>query len=80
MITFFCITITIHHYKQKFWTFFADFLPEKLLQIVLGDKSDQKAFKYTGITCFNPGSFANDSTFAAYRPCTKEVELSALES
>uniref|UniRef100_A0A0D3G3K2 DNA polymerase II subunit 2 n=3 Tax=Oryza TaxID=4527 RepID=A0A0D3G3K2_9ORYZ len=48
--------------------------------IVLGDKSDQKAFKYTGITCFNPGSFANDSTFAAYRPCTKEVELSALES
>jgi DNA polymerase epsilon subunit 2 len=51
-----------------------------LLQIVLGDKSEQKAFKYTGITCFNPGSFANDSTFAAYRPCTKEVELSALES
>jgi DNA polymerase epsilon subunit 2 len=51
----------------------------KLLQIVLGDKSEQKAFKYTGITCFNPGSFANDSTFAAYRPCTKEVELSALE-
>ncbi|KAL6645992.1 hypothetical protein ACP70R_017600 [Stipagrostis hirtigluma subsp. patula] len=47
--------------------------------IVLGDKSEQKAFKYTGITCFNPGSFANDSTFAAYRPCTKEVELSALE-
>ena len=51
-----------------------------LLQIVLADKSEQKAFKYTGITCFNPGSFANDSTFAAYRPCTKEVELSALES
>ncbi|GJM94766.1 hypothetical protein PR202_ga11442 [Eleusine coracana subsp. coracana] len=47
--------------------------------IVLGDKGEQKAFKYTGITCFNPGSFANDSTFAAYRPCTKEVELSALE-
>ncbi|KAK1607548.1 hypothetical protein QYE76_031221 [Lolium multiflorum] len=41
--------------------------------IVLGDKSEQKAFKYTGITCFNPGSFANDSTFAAYRPCTKEL-------
>uniref|UniRef100_A0A0E0ID38 DNA polymerase II subunit 2 n=1 Tax=Oryza nivara TaxID=4536 RepID=A0A0E0ID38_ORYNI len=48
--------------------------------IVLGDKSEQKAFKYAGITCFNPGSFANDSSFAAYRPCTKEVELSALES
>uniref|UniRef100_A0A0E0EMA2 DNA polymerase epsilon subunit n=1 Tax=Oryza meridionalis TaxID=40149 RepID=A0A0E0EMA2_9ORYZ len=48
--------------------------------IVLGDKSEQKAFKYTGITCFNPGSFGNDSSFAAYRPCTKEVELSALES
>ncbi|KAG6753784.1 hypothetical protein POTOM_041782 [Populus tomentosa] len=46
--------------------------------IVLGDKSEQKAFKYTGITCFNPGSFSNDSTFVAYRPCTQEVELSAL--
>ncbi|XP_038724892.1 DNA polymerase epsilon subunit B isoform X2 [Tripterygium wilfordii] len=46
--------------------------------IVLGDKSEQKAFKYTGITCFNPGSFSNDSTFVAYRPCTQEVEFSAL--
>ncbi|CAL9111196.1 unnamed protein product [Musa textilis] len=48
--------------------------------IVLGDRSEQKAFKYTGITCFNPGSFSNDNTFAAYRPCTQEVELSALDS
>ncbi|XP_031251129.1 DNA polymerase epsilon subunit B [Pistacia vera] len=46
--------------------------------IVLGDKSEQKAFKYTGITCFNPGSFSSDSTFVAYRPCTQEVEFSAL--
>ncbi|KAI6694285.1 hypothetical protein NL676_021995 [Syzygium grande] len=46
--------------------------------IVLGDKSEQKAFSYTGITCFNPGSFSNDGTFVAYRPCTREVELSAL--
>jgi DNA polymerase epsilon subunit 2 len=42
------------------------FFFSKLLQIVLGDKSEQKAFKYTGITCFNPGSFANECTFAAY--------------
>ncbi|KAK1263359.1 hypothetical protein QJS04_geneDACA017504 [Acorus gramineus] len=48
--------------------------------IVLGDKSEQKSFKFSGITCFNPGSFANDSTFVAYRPCTQEVELSALQS
>ncbi|XP_039127391.1 DNA polymerase epsilon subunit B [Dioscorea cayenensis subsp. rotundata] len=48
--------------------------------IILGDRSEQKAFKYTGITCFNPGSFSNDSTFAAYRPSTQEVELSALEN
>ncbi|PKA49599.1 DNA polymerase epsilon subunit 2 [Apostasia shenzhenica] len=47
--------------------------------IVLGDRSEQKAFRYTGITCFNPGSFSTDSTFAAYRPCNQEVELSALE-
>ncbi|KAL2328055.1 hypothetical protein Fmac_021482 [Flemingia macrophylla] len=47
--------------------------------IVLGDRSPQKAFKYnTGITCFNTGSFAIDSTFVAYRPCSQEVELSAL--
>nr|KJB53770.1 hypothetical protein B456_009G004100 [Gossypium raimondii] len=46
--------------------------------IVLGDRSEQKAFKYTGITCFNPGSFSDDSTFVAYRPCTQEVEFSAL--
>lgn len=49
-----------------------------IIQIVLGDKSEQKAFKYTGITCFNPGSFSSDSTFVAYRPCTQEVEFSAL--
>ncbi|KHG26454.1 DNA polymerase epsilon subunit 2 [Gossypium arboreum] len=46
--------------------------------IVLGDRSEQKAFKYTGITCFNPGSFSDDSTFVAFRPCTQEVEFSAL--
>ncbi|XP_056164092.1 DNA polymerase epsilon subunit B-like [Syzygium oleosum] len=46
--------------------------------IVLGDKSEQKAYSYTGITCFNTGSFSNDGTFVAYRPCTREVELSAL--
>ncbi|KAF1883037.1 hypothetical protein Lal_00003219 [Lupinus albus] len=46
--------------------------------IVLGDSSQQKAFKYTGITCFNTGSFSIDSTFVVYRPCSQEVELSAL--
>ncbi|KAK1586860.1 hypothetical protein Q3G72_006817 [Acer saccharum] len=46
--------------------------------IVLGDKSEQKEFKYTGITCFNPGSFSGDSTFVVYRPCTQKVELSTL--
>uniref|UniRef100_A0A7N0VA45 DNA polymerase epsilon subunit n=1 Tax=Kalanchoe fedtschenkoi TaxID=63787 RepID=A0A7N0VA45_KALFE len=46
--------------------------------IVLADRSEQKAFKYAGITCFNPGSFTNESTFVAYRPCRQEVELSAL--
>ncbi|KAJ9542496.1 hypothetical protein OSB04_029002 [Centaurea solstitialis] len=48
--------------------------------IVLGDNSEQKAFKYTDITCFNPGSFSNDSTFVVYRPCNREVELSALDA
>ncbi|KAL4578900.1 hypothetical protein LXL04_015031 [Taraxacum kok-saghyz] len=47
--------------------------------IVLGDRSEQKAFKYTGTTCFNPGSFSNDKTFVVYRPYNQEVELSALD-
>ncbi|XP_010535714.1 PREDICTED: DNA polymerase epsilon subunit B [Tarenaya hassleriana] len=46
--------------------------------MVLGDKSEQKVCKFGGTTCFNPGSFATDSTFVAYRPSTHEVELSAL--
>ena len=54
------------------------FCRDILMQIVLGDRSAQKAFKYTGITCFNTGSFSIDSTFVAYRPCSQEVELSAL--
>ncbi|KAI5673983.1 hypothetical protein M9H77_14347 [Catharanthus roseus] len=46
--------------------------------IVLGDKSEQRVHTYKGVTCLNPGSFSNDSTFVAYRPCTREVELSNL--
>ncbi|PIA36125.1 hypothetical protein AQUCO_03400201v1 [Aquilegia coerulea] len=46
--------------------------------IVLGDRSEQNAFTYQGTTCFNTGSFAHDNTFVAYRPCTREVELSTL--
>ncbi|KAK9732461.1 hypothetical protein RND81_04G002100 [Saponaria officinalis] len=46
--------------------------------IILGDRSEQKSFKYGGVTCFNPGSFSNEHTFVAYRPCNKEVELSAI--
>ncbi|PON45192.1 hypothetical protein TorRG33x02_329400, partial [Trema orientale] len=54
------------------------FPPSPPPNIVLGDRSKQKAFKYTGITCFNPGSFSSDGTFVAYRPCNQEVELSSL--
>lgn len=46
--------------------------------VVLADCSEQKVFKYTGLTCINPGSFANDGTFIAYRPATSEAELSAI--
>lgn len=48
------------------------------MQIVLGDKNEQKSFNYTGSTCFNPGSFSNDDPFIAYRSCTHEVELLGL--
>lgn len=46
--------------------------------VVLADCSEQKVFKYTGLTCINPGSFANDGTFIAYRPASSEAELSAI--
>ncbi|MCO5615087.1 hypothetical protein L7F22_069375 [Adiantum nelumboides] len=46
--------------------------------VVLADSSEQKVFKYSGLTCINPGSFANDGTFIAYRPSTGEAELSAI--
>ncbi|CAN8244283.1 unnamed protein product [Cochlearia groenlandica] len=49
--------------------------------IVLGDKSEQKVYKFgetSPTTCFNPGSFSTDSTFVVYRPSTHEVELSSL--
>ncbi|CAH2060898.1 unnamed protein product [Thlaspi arvense] len=46
--------------------------------IVLGDKSEQKVWKFGGTTCLNPGSFATDGMFVAYRPSTQVVELSAL--
>ncbi|KAH7285268.1 hypothetical protein KP509_33G019600 [Ceratopteris richardii] len=46
--------------------------------VVLADCSEQKVFKYTGLTCINPGSFANDGTFIAYRPAISEAELSAI--
>ncbi|KAK3192937.1 hypothetical protein Dsin_024247 [Dipteronia sinensis] len=39
----------------------------------------QKVFKDPGITCFNPGSFSSDRTFATYRPCTQKVEFSAFK-
>ncbi|WRX28847.1 hypothetical protein QQP08_021334 [Theobroma cacao] len=46
--------------------------------IILDGRIEQKAFKYAGITCFNPGSFPDEITFVARRPCTQEVEYSAL--
>ncbi|KAF6141158.1 hypothetical protein GIB67_006603 [Kingdonia uniflora] len=46
--------------------------------IILGDRSEQKEYNYKDTTCFNTGSFANDNTFAVYRPCSQEVELSAV--
>lgn len=49
-----------------------------LFQIVLGDRSEQKAFKYSGTTCVNPGPFSKDNTFVVYRPSSGEVELSAI--
>jgi DNA polymerase epsilon subunit 2 len=46
--------------------------------IILGDIAAQNVKSYMGVTCFNPGSFASDDTFIAYRPATREVEMSAI--
>eukprot|EP00850_Spirogloea_muscicola_P010866 SM000065S20215 [mRNA] locus=s65:288301:292052:- [translate_table: standard] len=44
--------------------------------LVLADRAGQQQFTCDGIVTFNPGSFANDGTFVAYRPATRQPELS----
>lgn len=46
--------------------------------IILADRAVQNVITYMGVTCSNPGSFANDGTFIAYRPATREMEVSAV--
>ncbi|GAQ80362.1 DNA polymerase epsilon subunit B2 [Klebsormidium nitens] len=46
--------------------------------LVLADRAEQKEFVYENVVCFNPGSFANDSSFVIYRPAPREVELNSL--
>ena len=46
--------------------------------IILGDRAAQNVITYQGVTCSNPGSFANDGTFIAYRPAAREVEVCAV--
>jgi hypothetical protein len=48
------------------------------LQLVLADRAEQKQFMYENVVCFNPGSFANDSSFVTYRPAPREVDLNSL--
>ncbi|KAG6543897.1 hypothetical protein Mapa_014737 [Marchantia paleacea] len=46
--------------------------------VVLADRLIQKVFNYTGVTSFSPGSFSHDGAFIAYRPGTKEAEISSI--
>lgn len=46
--------------------------------VVLADRLIQKVFNYTGVTSFSPGSFSHDGAFIAYRPGSKEAEISSI--
>jgi DNA polymerase epsilon subunit 2 len=46
--------------------------------VVLGDRGEQQALaKFEDTELVNPGSFADDGSFAVYRPATRETEFSA---
>ena len=46
--------------------------------IVLGDRTEQQALaKFEDTELVNPGCFADDGSFAVYRPATRETEFSA---
>jgi len=46
--------------------------------VFLGDRSEQQALaKFEDTELVNPGCFADDGSFAVYRPATREVEFSA---
>ena len=46
--------------------------------VVLGDRTEQQArAKFEDTELVNPGSFADDGSFAVYRPATRETEFSA---
>ena len=47
--------------------------------VVLGDRTEQQASaKFEDTELVNPGCFADDGSFAVYRPATREVEFSAV--
>jgi DNA polymerase epsilon subunit 2 len=47
--------------------------------LVLGDRTEQQALaKFEDTELVNPGCFADDGSFAVYRPATREVEFSAV--
>ena len=47
--------------------------------VVLGDRTEQQALaKFEDTELVNPGCFADDGSFAVYRPATREVEFSAV--
>ena len=46
--------------------------------VVLGDRTEQQALaKFEDTELVNPGCFADDGSFAVYRPATRETEFSA---
>lgn len=48
--------------------------------LVLADKVDQYSYCYKDCHVVNPGSFSSDFSFIAYRPSTRSIEFSRVQT
>jgi hypothetical protein len=50
-----------------------------LLQLILGDSTEQFQLGYSSVAVFHPGPFHVDYSFVLYRPSTNTTEFSRVE-
>lgn len=51
-----------------------------VLQLILGDSTDQYQLGYADVAVFHPGSFYVDYSFVLYRPSLNVTEFSKVDA